>query len=84
MEHSTLALQAHTTLRPTAGLPLKLSRVGLDGRPEAAGCGVGEPIGGTLASGLSRSQGSEGDVSLCRVPSFGMGRDMGVLTLCGH
>ena len=48
--------QQHTTLHTTAGLLLKLSRVGpgqfLDGGPDAAGSGVGGPIGGTLSSGL--------------------------------
>ena len=48
--------QQHTTLHTTAGLLLKLSRVGsgqfLDGRPDAAGSGVGGPVGGTLSSGL--------------------------------
>ena len=38
--------------------PLKLSRVGpgrsLDGRPDAAGRGVGGPVGGTLSSGLKK------------------------------
>ena len=46
----------HTTLRTTAGLLLKLSRVGSgqssDGRPDAAGSGVGGPVGGTLSTGL--------------------------------
>ena len=50
------SIQQHTTLHPTAGLLLKLSRVGpgqsLDGRPDAAGSGVGGPVGGTLSSGL--------------------------------
>ena len=40
---------------PTAGLLLKLSRVGpgrsLDGRSYAARSGVGGPVGGTLSSG---------------------------------
>ena len=48
--------QKHTTLHTTAGLLLKLSRVGpgqfLDGRSDAAGSGVGGPVGGTLSSGL--------------------------------
>jgi hypothetical protein len=48
--------QQHTTLQPTGGLLLKLSRVGpgqpLDGRPDTAGSGVGGPVGGTLSSGL--------------------------------
>ena len=59
----------HTTLHTTAGLLLKLNRVGLgqflDGRPDAAGSGVGGPVGGTLPSGLI------GDTALCRVLSFG-------------
>ena len=42
----------------TAGLPPKLSRVGsgwsLDGRPDAAGSGVGGPVGGTLSSGKKK------------------------------
>ena len=50
--------QQHTTLHTTAGLLLKLSRVGpgqsLDGRPDAAGSGVGGPVGGTLSSGLKK------------------------------
>ena len=49
-------IQQHTTLHTTTGLLLKLSRVGpgqsLDGRPDAAGSGVGGPVGGTLSSGL--------------------------------
>ena len=53
-QHTTL----HTTLHTTAGLLLKLSRVGpgqfLDGRPDAAGSGVGGPVGGTLSSGLNK------------------------------
>ena len=44
--------EAYTTLHTTAGLLLKLSRVGpgqfLDGSPDAAGSGVGGPVGGTL------------------------------------
>ena len=51
------AYQQHTTLHTTAGLLLKLSRVGpgqfLDGRPDASGSGVGGPVGGTL-SGLKK------------------------------
>ena len=51
--------QQHTTLHTTAGLLLKLSRVGpgqfLDGRPDAAaGSGVGGPVGSTLSSGLKK------------------------------
>ena len=46
-------LPEHTTLHPTAGLLLKLSKVGLgwslDGRPDAAGNGVGWPVGGILS-----------------------------------
>ena len=42
----------------TAGLPLMLNRVdpgqSLDGRPDAAGSGVGGPVGGTLSSGLKK------------------------------
>ena len=56
----------HTTLHNTAGLLLKLSRVGpgqsLDGRPDAAAGGVGGPVGDTLSSGLKNipiSQGSD-------------------------
>ena len=49
-------MKQDTTLHITAGLLLKLSRVGpgqsLDGRPDAAGSGVGGPLGGTLSSGL--------------------------------
>ena len=63
----------HTTLRTTSGLLLKLSRVGpgqsLDGRPDAAGSGVGGPVGGTLSSGLKKYV--IGDTALCRVLSFG-------------
>ena len=48
--------QQHTTLHSTAGLLLKLSRVGpgrsLDGRSDAAGSGVGGPVGGTLSTGI--------------------------------
>ena len=59
--------QQHITLHTTAGLLLQLSRVGpgqsLDGRPDAAGSGVGGPVGGTLSSGLKKdipmSQGSD-------------------------
>jgi cytochrome c peroxidase len=40
--------QQHTTLHTTAGLLLKLSRVGpgqfLDGRPDSAGSGFGGPL----------------------------------------
>jgi hypothetical protein len=47
----------HTTLYPTAHLPLKRSRVGpggaLDRRPDAAGSGVKGPIGDTLSFGLN-------------------------------
>ena len=47
----------HTTLHTTAGLLLKLSRGGpcqsLDGISDAAGSGVGVPVGGTLSSGLN-------------------------------
>jgi hypothetical protein len=72
-QHTTLdptaASQQHTTLDPTAGLPLKLSRVGpgrsLDGRPDAAGSGVGGAVGGTFASGLRRYPGSEVDIGCC-------------------
>lgn len=46
--------QQHTTLHPTAGLPLKLTRVGpcrsLDGSPDAAGSDVGGPVGGHFSS----------------------------------
>ncbi|CDQ82847.1 unnamed protein product, partial [Oncorhynchus mykiss] len=70
--------QQHTTLHTTAGLLLKLSIVGpgqsLDGRPDAAGSGVGGPVGGTLSSGLKISQCPRaviGDTALCRVSSFG-------------
>ena len=53
-----IGYQVHATLHTgiLAGLLLKLSRVGpgqfLDGRPDAAGSGVGGPVGGTLSSGL--------------------------------
>jgi hypothetical protein len=50
--------QQHTTLHPTAHLLLKLSTVGpgrsLDGRSDAAGCGVRGPVGGTISSGLKK------------------------------
>ena len=70
--------QQHTTLHHPAGLLLKLSRVGLgwslDGRPDAAGSGVGGPVGGTLSSGLKKifqyPRKVIGDTALCRVPSF--------------
>ena len=46
------------TAAHTAGLPLMLSRVGLgwsqDERPDAAGCGFGGLVGGTLSSGLNK------------------------------
>ena len=69
----------HTTLHTTAGLLLKLSRVGtgqfLYGRPDAAGSGVGGPLGGTLSSRLKNISQCPmaviGDTTLCRVPSFG-------------
>jgi hypothetical protein len=74
-QHTTL----HTTTHPTAGLPLKLSRVGpcwsLDGRPEAARSGVGRPIGCILSSDLNKiSQCLRAvieDIALCRVVSSG-------------
>ena len=51
--------QQHTTLHTTAGLLLKLRRVGpgqfLDGRPDAAGSGVGGPVEGSLSSGLEKN-----------------------------
>jgi hypothetical protein len=53
----------------------------LDGRPDAALSGVGGPVGGTLPSGLSRSQGSEWDIALRRIPSFRLDVKTGVLTL---
>jgi hypothetical protein len=66
--------QQHTTLHTTAGLFLKLSRLG-DGRPDAAGSGVGGPVGGTLPSSLKRiskwPRAVIGDTALCRVLSFG-------------
>ena len=56
--HATPCLCQDTTLHPTAGLLLKLSRIGpgqfLDGRPDAAGSGVGGPVGSTLSSGLKK------------------------------
>uniref|UniRef100_A0A8C8H8V5 Rho/rac guanine nucleotide exchange factor (GEF) 18b n=1 Tax=Oncorhynchus tshawytscha TaxID=74940 RepID=A0A8C8H8V5_ONCTS len=58
--------QQHTTLHPSAGLPLKLSRIGpgrsLGGRPNAAGSGDGGPVGGVLFSGpenIPTPQGSD-------------------------
>jgi hypothetical protein len=55
--------QQHTTLHTTAVLFLKLSRVGpgqsLDGRPDAAGSGVG-PVGGTLSYGLKKYHNAPG------------------------
>ena len=71
------ASQQHTTLHTTAGLLLTLSRVGpgqfLVGRPDAAGSGVGGPVGGTLSSGLKKkiSQRPRAAPALCRVPFFG-------------
>jgi hypothetical protein len=51
MKISCCTYQQHTSLHPTASLPLKLSRVGpgrsLDGRPD----GVGWPEGGSFSSG---------------------------------
>ena len=60
-------------------LLLKLSRVGpgrsLDGRPDAAGSGVGGQVGGTLSSGRNKislfPRAVIGDIALCRVPSLG-------------
>jgi hypothetical protein len=54
----------------------KLSRIGpgqsLDGRPDAAGSGVGGPVGGTLSSGLKNIPMPQGsDTGLCRMPFFG-------------
>ena len=47
-----------TTIHPTAGLSLKLSRAGpgqsLDGRPDAAGSGGEGSVGGILSSGLKQ------------------------------
>jgi hypothetical protein len=69
--------QQHTNLHTTAGLFLKLSRVGpgqfLDGIPYAAGSGVVGPVGGTLSSGLKTYPNSPGEClgTLCRVLSFG-------------
>ena len=51
-------IEQSPNLHTTAGLHLKLSRVDpvqfLDGRPDAAGSGVGGPVGGTLSSGLKK------------------------------
>ena len=51
--------QQQTILHPTAGLPLKLSRVGpgwsMDGRPDVAGSGFGGLVGGTLSSSLKKT-----------------------------
>ena len=56
--------QQQTTLNTTAGMLLKLNRVGpgqfLDGRPDAAGSGVGGPVGGTLSSGLKKCPNAQG------------------------
>ena len=45
-------------LHPTTGVPPKLNRIGpcpsLDGRPGAAGRGVGGSFGGTLSFGLKK------------------------------
>ena len=73
--------QQHTALHPTAGLLLKLSRVGhgwsLDGRPDAAGSCVGGPVGGTLSSGLKNIQMPQGsDWGHCSV--------QGVVFWMGH
>ena len=70
--------QQHTT----AGLLLKLSRVGpgqfLDGRPDAAGSGVGGPVGITLSSGLEKnipmSQGRDWGHCPVKGAVFRMGR----------
>ena len=69
-----LQSQQHTTLHTTAGLLLKLSRVGSvqsgDERPDAAGSGVGGAVGGTLSSGLKKyPRAVIGDTALCRVLS---------------
>ena len=46
----------------------------LDGRPDAAGSGVGGPVGGTLSSGLKKisqyPRAVIGDTALCMVLSF--------------
>ena len=65
--------QHYTTLHTTAGLLLKLSRVGpgqsLDGRPDTAGGGDGGPVGGTLWS-KKCPRAVIGDTTLCMVQSF--------------
>jgi hypothetical protein len=65
----------YTTLHPTAGWLLKLSRVGpgrsLDGRPDVAGSGVGGLAGGTLSPGLKKKIPMPQDTAVCRVQSFG-------------
>ena len=80
--------QQHTTLHITAGLFLTLIRVGpgqsLDGSPDMARSGVGEPVGGTLSSGLKNipiTQGS--DWGHCPVEGavFRMARQTGVPTI---
>jgi hypothetical protein len=76
LQFDTVILLQHITLFSTAGLLLKLSRVGpgwsLDGRPAAAGSGVGGPVGGTLSSGLKKCPMAViGDIALCSVLSFG-------------
>jgi hypothetical protein len=75
-------VQQLTTLHPTAGWLLKLSRVSsgqsLGGRPDATGSDVGGPVGGTLSSHqqkiyniISQFPGDViGDITLCRVLSF--------------
>jgi hypothetical protein len=62
----------------TAGLLLKLSRVdpgrSLDGRPDAAGSGVGRPVGCIpflWSKIINIYPNAPGDIALCRVPSFG-------------
>ena len=72
--------QQHSTLHPTAGLPLKLSRVGpgqsLDERPDDAGSSVGGPVRGTFSFGLFKKKSQcpravIGDIALCRVQTLG-------------
>ena len=71
---SLLFSQQHTTLHTTAGLLLKLSRVGPGPGRDTAGSGVGGPVGGTLSSGLKKisqfPRAVIGDTALCRVLSF--------------
>lgn len=75
MPYCWLVCQQHTTLHPTAGLPLKLSRVGcgqsLDGSPDV----TGSPVGGTILFNQKKYISKYlcaviGDIALCWVLYF--------------